>query len=545
MCCTVLLELHAQPFEVSAPTASIQSMYGYVMLARDGKSFPAKAGMRIFKNDLLITPVGSFANINMGKGNDMLVTEQSKILFHSPHPESTSKVILPPEGIHVLQGTLRCRFHNLNGQIFKVQTPVAEADVLGTDFVTDYSPEKPYDNAFSLTVLSGKVGLHTRKNKDDRLVVQTNERINISQSGEPRPVELVPEQLIARLDRDLPIENPLSPRQDSDMMMMGDMGGGGMGEDRQVNNEKAFGSVLAISGTVLVYRGLLEFEAREEDMVEEEDEVETEKATNMQVGTRSSLMSIDEESVLVFEQRPTDTRPMKVNLETGRVRVLVLDSSKNSNVFLQHPKGNIEIQGDTVVSGRNDKLDVQVLSGKSILTPGTESRKQHEPIILQAREVVLVGAAIPARKPPLSIQEIERVQRSLPLPGDENRKYSDFQTNEDDSAEPIDGGLEGNWDLGEDEGLDDIADFDPDEIRDSIADDLGQDLIDNAFEDDNSDIADLDDTIDPGEVTDNIQDDLDEVIDDTQQDDLQDDTDSTIDEQSGYILDVDFGFEVE
>ncbi len=186
-----------------------------------------------------------------------------------------------------------------------------------------------------------------------------------------------------------------------------------------------FGSAISISGTVLVTRGLLEFEAKPEEAFQYDDEIETGENGHLQISFGSSFASVGPNTLFsITKRRDAKVEMVSLYLEKGKFR---------SKVFLEDKQG-YEVASDSgkaVVTGTDfvtsfdpedrANFSISVLSGRV----GMETPEQDEgpKIWLDDKQMRSINDKGRAADPVnLSNETIESIKTELPLPGDNKQE---------------------------------------------------------------------------------------------------------------------------
>lgn len=217
VCALLLSGFLAAAEEAPAPAkpyGRVSLVEGEVNCVRNLKKAALKVGDPVFRLDRVTTGPKSRAEIRAGEGNDILVSEASAVVLDAKGEGPDSRGML----LKLELGKTRCKLDDLKGEEFIVKTPVAVVGVRGTDFVTGFNPAAPKAAAFSVTVLQGAVNVQSALAQVQAavgsVVVQANQKVEVSGSGAVAPVVDVPPAEIRKLREENPIRAaPLPPEK--------------------------------------------------------------------------------------------------------------------------------------------------------------------------------------------------------------------------------------------------------------------------------------------------------------------------------------------
>ncbi len=184
----------------SVQEAEVTDFSGNVQVLRKFAKTPVAAGQKLQASDYLVTGEGAAVQLRFGAGNDVRLGEKSRLKISKLFGGTEAPKL---GSLELLKGVVRCKLAKLNGNEFEVRTPVAVAGVRGTDFVVGYAPQARGPAAFSMTVITGSVGVKSTPDRQQQpafapVVAGPEQRVEVTQ-GEEAKVTQVPPGEVQRL----------------------------------------------------------------------------------------------------------------------------------------------------------------------------------------------------------------------------------------------------------------------------------------------------------------------------------------------------------
>ena len=184
-----------------------------VKSGKTGKKKRAKAGMKVYPKDTIITKDESRAKIVMVDKNEINISPASEVVIRNYEydPAKGKKNVL----IDVIYGKVRSKVeqkYNGDTSKFQVKTPSAVAGVRGTDFFTSFNRTT---KASKVVTFKGEVAFGLPGPNGairNPVAVRVGQFTVASNNAPPAPPRAMPQRELAQFDRDTNVGEP--PRQD-------------------------------------------------------------------------------------------------------------------------------------------------------------------------------------------------------------------------------------------------------------------------------------------------------------------------------------------